>query len=265
MMTVLVPLAKRHREAFNLTGAWAWVNATYGNGYGYPNFLMGWLDSAPRGNLPSFPPSFGDKSKDRNARALTFEAMELFLWRINDVAPHVVSFFVGQALNHRVGTWNSNGGLGFAEVLQAAGAAQSLGSLLVIPEQDRWRYNTTRRGVPGSMLLPAQVCSTLGMNILRHAGVFKSTSEDFQATEIQCWDAYSLALWDSDRVGDGRPAICKQADPLNNLCQLSGNYTFYLQQAQNGGFNTRVPYAHMNEKCWTLNPAPYNHQGCTKP
>lgn len=266
MATVWVPLRKDYSANFNLSSAWSWVNKTLGNAYSYETFLLSWIDNAGYpGNFPRFPPDFV-------SRGLTAEALELFFWNLNAVAPMAVNFFMGQALNHRVGTWNSNGGLGFAETLQAAGEKSkaagkpvsnaSFANLLTIPEQDDWLYNTTRRGTKGSLLLPAQVCSTFAMNVLRHGGVFDTTSRNFYAAEQDCWDVYSLAIFDDTQIGENRPSICKQADPANPLCQLTGGFTFYLQTSQNGGFNSRRPFSYMGIRCMSQNPAPANRNGC---
>ena len=247
---VLVPLKAALRAKFNVTAAWAWVNKTLGNEYGYHNFFFGLIDTRSD-NLPCFPPF-------PSQRCLAPEHVELVMRTVDNFSPKTADTFFGQALNHRAGTR----GLNISEVLFTAGTQQGLdvAGLMKVVEEDAWLYNATRRGVNGTLQIPSQVCSTLGCNTLRAAGVFDGVGE-FQCAEMTVWDYFSLDIFDKSRMGAGRPQACIDTDPDNYLCQITGTWVFDLQR----DVNTRAPFAHMGNDCATRNPAPYNHTGCYAP
>jgi hypothetical protein len=68
-------------------------------------------------------------------------------------------------------------------------------------------------------------------NMWKAAGLFKDINDDLQCVEQTNFDDYSMTLF-----GD-------------SYRQIIGDYTLALNS-----FNTRKPYAHMDEKCESLAP-----------
>ena len=63
---------------------------------------------------------------------------------------------------------------------------------------------------------------------------------------------------DDNKLGEGRPQVCRDADPTNPMCQLMGNYTFHATP----DFNTRSLYKFMGQNCSSLAPNFARNQGC---
>lgn len=89
---VHMPLSAAARAQFNETAAIEFFKATEGLPYGYHNFLFGWIDTAEDNYPPLIPPG------------LLPIALSIF----EDFDPIVSDIFVGQALNHRLGTQGLN-------------------------------------------------------------------------------------------------------------------------------------------------------------
>ena len=247
---VMVPLAKEFSDSFNLTAAWDWVNANYGNEYGYHNFFFGWIDTE-EDNYPCFAPGYD--------RCLTWAHVDLVMRVIDSVLPSLATKFFGEALNHRAGT----AGLRIPDVLWQAAVQKGLTGpqLMKVPEQDNWKYSITNLYRNGTFQGPSQVCSVLGCNVLRAAGVFDSIHGDFQCAELSVWDVFSLKIFDESRMNSGRPQACIAADPANPLCQLTGEWTFNLLS----DVNTRTPFVNISNYCAGKGPHPYNRTGCFSP
>ena len=248
---VWVPLHPVLSAQFNLTAAWSHVNQMLGNSYGYFNFFFGWVDTL-EDNYPCLPWKF--------SRCLTYDVVEYVMLMLDEEVHELANTFFGQALNHRAQTGNLNG-----RILDALHhAAVHLGIddgrvLMSLPEQDAWRYNSTKRGVPGHVMLPSQVCSSFACSTLRAAGVFRQQIDDeIQCTEIDVYDIFSMKIFDAAQFGSGRPSACVESDPDNTLCQLTGTWTFNLIQ----NVNTRPLSRNMSQHCASRNPSPYNHTGC---
>jgi hypothetical protein len=246
----LVPLNRSFSDNFNLTAAWEVVNRVLGNEYGFHNFIFGWIDTAQL-NYPCLPPDFD--------RCLVWEHFEQFFFGLDEILPSLVNKFVGEALNHRAKTQ----GLNFANVLYQGYLNTGLDSadLMAVVEQDQWTYSITRKGVNGTFQGPSMVCSTLGCNILRAAGVFQEIDGELQCAEIDVWDMFSLKIFDQHRMAQGRPNACREADPDNELCQLSGTWTFHLLT----DVNTRPMARNISFHCASQGPHPYNREGCFSP
>ena len=248
---VLAPLDPSASSSFNSTLAWAHVSSMLGNSYGFYNFFFGWVDTE-EDNYPCMPWAF--------ERCLSYDIVEYFILILDDIVPEVSNLLFGQALNHRAQTGNLH--LPIIQTLFQAGTGplqMPSRKLMTVPESDQWLYNSTKHGVPGRVMLPSQVCSSFACSTLRAAGVFDaSINGNITCTEIDVWDIFSLKIFDASRFGNGRPAPCQAADPGNNLCQLSGNWTFHLLQ----DVNTRPLKEQMSLNCASRNPSPYNHTGC---
>eukprot|EP00455_Lapot_gusevi_P053136 TRINITY_DN8223_c0_g2_i2.p2 TRINITY_DN8223_c0_g2~~TRINITY_DN8223_c0_g2_i2.p2 ORF type:complete len:172 (-),score=41.76 TRINITY_DN8223_c0_g2_i2:191-706(-) len=161
-----------------------------------------------------------------------------------------------QALQHRAGLWPSN-----ASVVECFKTAQqqlnlNFTQLYTIVERDDWLYNTTKVGVPA--VGKSMVCCVFVCNIWKAAGVFGNLTNEIQCAEQTLWDIFSMQIFDDAKMGNGRPDICKQYDPTNQLCQLTGNFTLNLKP----DVNTRPLYAHMGERCSSLGPAYIREPGC---
>lgn len=247
---VLVPLDPSLRAVFNNSAAWEHVNKFLGNQYGYFNFFFGWVDTEEK-NFPCFPWEW--------KRCLSSELVEFVMLFLDASVPEVASTFFGQALNHRAQTGVLD--MPISDVIYAASKhlAMSFKRLMTVPEDDAWLYNSTKRGVPGRQLLPSEVCSSFACSTLRAAGVFDaSIHSNITCTEIDVYDMFSMSIFDTTRMGDGRPTACLAADPHNNLCQLSGGWTFHLVE----DMNTRPVTPQMSLHCASRNPVPYDREGC---
>lgn len=247
---VMAPLNASLRALFNVTEAWMHIHRFLGNEYGYFNFFFGWVDTE-EDNYPCMPWEWD--------RCLTSALVEYVMLFLDASVPEVASTFFGQALNHRAATGVLN--MSIANVLHLAGTQRSLSAkqLMTIPENDTWLYNSTKRGVPGRQLLPSEVCSSFACSTLRAGGVFEpSIGSNITCTEIDVWDIFAMKMFDTSRMGPNRPAPCVAADPNNNLCQLSGTWTFALVEDA----NTRPLQPQMSLHCASQNPVPYNRDGC---
>lgn len=247
---VMSPLDPALRAVFNNTAAWEHVQKYLGNEYGYFNFFFGWVDTEEK-NFPCFPWEWD--------RCLSSDIVEYVMLFLDASIPEVASTFFGQALNHRANTGVLD--MSIADVAYYAGTRlnMSLKTLMTVPEDDSWLYNSTRRGEPGRQLLPSEVCSTFACSTLRAAGVFEhSINSNITCTEIDVWDMFSMKIFDTARMGSGRPQSCINADPENNLCQLSGTWTFRLIEDA----NTRPVEPQMSLRCASRNPVPYDREGC---
>lgn len=246
---VMAPLSSS--MDFNVTAAWEHVHQFLGNSYGYFNFFFGWVDTE-EDNYPCMPNSW--------ERCLSYSLVEYVMLFLDEVVPEVANIFFGQALNHRIGA-SDRLGQSISETLQFA--RQSLGlsgrKLMTVPESDAWLYNSTKLGVPGRLMLPSQVCSSFACSTLQAAGSFERViASNITCTEIDVWDIFSFRMFDEQRMNEGRPAACVDADPSNALCQLSGTWTFHLMD----DVNSRLLQPQMSHHCASRNPRPYNRTGC---
>lgn len=145
------------------------------------------------------------------------------------------------------------------EVLFQADAAfnVSFDTLAAVPEQDSWRYRTTRNGAPTTGR--AMVCTVFSCNVLKAGGVFDAVGRDnVQCGEQTTWDIVSAALYDVKRIGANRPPSCVEADPDNELCQLMGDWTLRALP----DFNSRGLYANMGNACPSKAPAFMRPSNC---
>jgi len=153
-----------------------------------------------------------------------------------------------QPLNKRLGTE----GLNISDLYEyAQQQGISFTDLITMPEQDSWVYEN-EGGVKG----PSMVCDVFVTSLWKHGGLFGNISDEIQATEFTNWDAYSLAIFDSNYI-NSRPQQCKVADPNLPYCQLMGAYQLMLDD-----WNTFVPYPHMRERCPGLPPHYEKPIGC---
>lgn len=137
------------------------------------------------------------------------------------------------------GTW--------AEMMQAAYTKfhGKVSDLLKVPEQDSWLYDTTRYGK--KMQGPSRMCDSLVCSLWKAGGLFGDLKDDIQCSEFTNWDAWGLQLFDPNWP-EKRPDVCKQNDPENEFCQLSGEYTLHLRTPMYW-WNERPLVAHMAENC----------------
>ena len=72
---------------------------------------------------------------------------------------------------------------------------------------------------------------------------------------LQIRDAYMLKFFEDDI--SRLPSWCIVTDPATPFCQILGQYEMELP-----GYNTIVPYAHMDERCPSLPPTYNRPRGC---
>ena len=220
----ILPLAPAMESRFNSSAAEAFIEATVGGPYGYHNFLWGFVDT-PSDNWP-YP--------------VTWEFLEFAFSWVERLDSAIGAEMWGLAMNKRLGTSNMTTVQG--SVLAAArNPPLNYGELMALPEQDKWVY-------PNGL---SMVCDVYACEILKHGGIF---DVDFQCTEMQNGDFYSLDIFD---LKSPRPKACQEADPAVPYCMLMGDWLLELP-----GVNTVTPYANMDEKCPSLPPKYARPTGC---
>lgn len=244
---VLVPLSPQFASAFDASKAHDFFLANEGLDYGFQVFLFGWIDTA-NNNFPCVPSDY--------TVCLTAIAAEVVATLVDEFMGATTENIFRQALQHRVGLWPGN-----ASVVECFQTAQqqfnwNFTQLYTIVERDDWVYNTTKVGAPA--VGKSMVCCVFVCNMWKAAGVFGNLTHDIQCAEQTLWDIFSMQIFDDSKMYDGRPEICKQYDPNNQLCQLTGNFTLNLKP----DVNTRPLYAHMGERCSSIGPAYIREPGC---
>eukprot|EP01061_Rhynchopus_euleeides_P020964 TRINITY_DN340_c0_g1_i1.p1 TRINITY_DN340_c0_g1~~TRINITY_DN340_c0_g1_i1.p1 ORF type:complete len:659 (+),score=214.45 TRINITY_DN340_c0_g1_i1:77-1978(+) len=231
---VWAPLDPEQRAKLDAEKMWAFFNETSGFDYGYNNMLWGWVDTEAN-NYPCLPPDY--------ATCLTWDIMEVLFAVGHRLLPQLGDRLVVQAWNHRV---NSTG-LTPDEVFMRAETVLNISSASIptIVEQDSWRYNTTRNGVPA--VGRSMVCCVFVCHMWKAGGLFGDA--DVNCGELTNLDDYSLGIFNKALTGENRPNVCKEADPENELCQLVGPYTLNLNH-----FNEGKVYSGMAEHCPSWNP-----------
>lgn len=245
--TVLVPLAPKFASLFDANKAYDFFSANQGLNYGFQVFLFGWLDTQTA-NFPCVPSDY--------TVCLTSTSAEVIAVLLDSIMGGTPENIFRQALQHRTGLWP-----GDASVLDCimTGKQQfgyNFTDLYTIVERDDWDYNTTRNGEPS--VGKAMVCCVFVCNLWKAAGVFGNLTQDIQCSEQTLWDIFSMQIFDDTKMGSGRPQICQQYDPNNQLCQLTGNFTLNLKP----DVNTRPLYAHMGERCSSTGPDYIRQPGC---
>jgi len=235
---VLSPLAPEYQKIFdsNVDAVAAWFETVEGLPYGFHNLIFGWVDTAE----DNYPPPLSSH--------LTMVMVPV----INDLMNYLMNSTTydiwNQPLNKRLGTT----GLTVTDLYEyAQQKGISFTDLITIVEEDSWNYEN-EGGVSG----PSMVCDVLVMRIWKAGGIFGNLTDLIQAGEFTNWDAYSMAIFDSNYVNT-RPQQCKDADPNLPYCQIMGEFQLMLNN-----WNTFEPYAHMRERCPTLPPLYQKPIGC---
>lgn len=237
--TVVVPLSDKYRAMFNATAAADFFYAYKGVDYGYAAMLFSWLDTVTE-NFPCVPPNYD--------RCLFPETAEIIAVLIDRILGSSHQNMFRQALAHRVNLWPAS-----STVLNTLMVAQKQQNktfidLYQIPEQDSWRYNTTRDGLNATS--KSMVCCVFVCNMWKAAGIFSEIGNEINCGEQTNWDIYSMAIFNASKFGTGRPEICQKVDPLNPLCQVTGNLTFVLVP----DVNSRPLYKNMGTTCPSKGP-----------
>ena len=84
-----------------------------------------------------------------------------------------------------------------------------------ITEKDGWLYETTRDGKP--VVSYSMVCNVFVCNVWKAGGLFNDT--DVNCGDSSVNDNYKLKMYQDPEL---RPDICKEMDPENPLCQITG-------------------------------------------
>ena len=251
---VHVPLSAAARAKFDTNKALDFFRANEGVDYGYSSFLFGWIDTA-KDNFPCTPASNYTSCLDGPfALQLAATLDEVFAEEHNN--------FFRQALAHRAGRWDADPAKtpGVLESVRHAATTRGLSfeELIQIPERDTWLYQTKYNGRDEVAIGRSMVCCAFVCHMWKAGGLFDSLGDRFACGEQTLWDIYSMRIFDEGRMGAGRPAVCKAADPQNPLCQLMGAVTMHLAP----DVNTRDLYPNMGERCGALPPEFIRPQQC---
>jgi hypothetical protein len=248
-MSAVVPLSADIRANFNRTAAWAFLQRHMDQEYGFQNLFFSWVDTVNH-NYPCFPPDF--------KRCLAVEHFEyLALWA-DRLSPALGNKMFGQAFDNRIGA-----PVGSTSVLAALRAARAranatFGDLMSAVELDSYRYDTRhdRKPVVGRSMM----CSVFVCFALREAGVFGAVGDQIQCQEQTPWNLANMKLFDDALLGDGRPKACRDANPDTPLCQVTGDYTYYVNSPPD--FNSRAPFAGIGQSCASRSPGYYFDPKC---
>lgn len=248
MSILLAPLAPEYRAKFDVAKAWEFFRAHEGLNYGFANFLFGWVDQTSS-NFPCLPPDY--------KTCLMKEAVEQLALILDKLLGADNSNIFRQAINHRAGVSGMTVLGAFYAANQRAGNAVLFSDLYTKVEQDSWTYNMTWNNGTTTQA-QCSVCCVFVCRMWKAAGLFSEIDNEINCGEQTLWDIFSMNIYDSNKLGNNRPQVCKQADPNNNLCQLIGQVTLHGKP----DFNTRKLYKHMGEKCSSVAPDYAREPGC---
>ena len=245
---LLAPLSPEASAAFDSKKAIGYFKENAGNNYGFLNMLWTWID-VKNDNFPCLPPNY-DYCFGR-------QVFEMTIALLDDLMGDSHTNPARQALNFRINTTN----LSITEIMQYAGETLHIEffDVYVRPEQDSWMYNTLQNGKPH--IGRSNICCVFVCGMWKSGGMFDKLYGDtngIQCGEQTLWDIFSMKIYDDNKLGVGRPQVCRDADPTNPMCQLMGNYTFHATP----DFNTRSVYKNMGQNCSSLAPNFTRNQGC---
>ena len=172
---VWAPLNAAAREKYNETAALEFFRSVEGMDYGFRTLLWGWIDDAVA-NLPCLPPDF-------ESSCLSWSYFEASLAEL-DRHTGLGRMIWNPGMAKRLSVSDE---LRTAELYQLA-AEKGLSSLDLIrmPEQDSWRYNTTRNGEPYEG--QDMVCDVFVCNMWKAGGLFGDVADAINCGEMTNWD-----------------------------------------------------------------------------
>ncbi|CAA7405610.1 unnamed protein product [Spirodela intermedia] len=216
----LLPLHPEMRAKFNEAAAWEYARSMEGKPYGYHNMIFSWIDTVDSNfPLPADP---------------NLVASFMAVW--NHLQPDYAPILWDEALNKRLGTQ----GLSFPEIMvevERRRGGMSFAELLAVPERDEWVYSDG----------PSASCIAFVIGMYKAAGLFGPIASSIHVTEFTIKDAYSLKFFEDN--SSRLPGWCEEAAAAPPFCQVLGKYRMEFP-----GYNSVLPYAHMNERCPTLPP-----------
>ena len=156
----------------NLDNILEWWSKNEGTGYGYPNFIWGWVDTI-NCNFP--------KPLDSHLFTLTVSFLDRY-----DMLTYNITQMIVDPLNKRLETY-----YGLNETLTWNGMLDwsymtntTLWYLGILPEKDNWLYENKF----------SRVCNTLILTLFKLVGI---VPESIQVTEFTPKDFYQLKIWDN--------------------------------------------------------------------
>uniref|UniRef100_A0A1D1Z7L2 Uncharacterized protein n=1 Tax=Anthurium amnicola TaxID=1678845 RepID=A0A1D1Z7L2_9ARAE len=223
----LLPLHPDMRAKFNETAAWEYARSMSGKPYGFHNMIFSWIDTIE----DNYPPPL-------NAHLV---ASFMTVW--NQLQPNYAPNLWNEGLNIRLGTE----GLSLAQIIvESEKQGLSFAGLLTIPEQDNWTYSDGK----------SASCIGFILQMYKEAGLFGTNASSIQVTEFTIKDAYTLKFFEDNSTR--LPEWCKEGDgTVLSFCQIRGKYRMELP-----GYNSMLPYPHMNEQCPSLPPDYRRPKGC---
>lgn len=248
--TVWAPLSPEKRAQFDNDAAVKQFWDLHGLDYGYENMFTGWIDLV-KDNYPCTYPDF-------KSQCLEYSHWEIVWGNVDKLVPSLGWQMVGQSWARRLNVWQPQR-VPLPELLQTA-AAQNISAevLSTMVEKDDYLYAMPRYvGEANQTTVTdgrAMVCCVFVCNTWKAGGLFAGIQDDVNCAELGNFDAYTLNVLDPKPQ---RPQICKDADPDNDLCQITGKYTLNLKH-----LGATEPYKHMFEKCSSLPPLYKRAAGC---
>lgn len=230
---VHAPLNAENRAKFNVTAALEFFSTVEGLNYGYHNMLWGWIDTL-KDNYPCVPPY----PVTEDSTCLQWDLVMTLFSVLNKGIPALGDLLFKQAWNFRLNTT----GLEPPQLYQlAASKGMNPAEIPTIPEQDAWKYNTTRYGKPA--VGESMVCCVFVCHMWKAGGIFGEHQEN--CGEFTNADDYRLTIFETSPP----PAMCQKADPGNPVCQLLGSETLTLND-----YHTKDIFTLMDQTCPSLPP-----------
>jgi len=216
---VWAPLSAEARAKYNETAALEFFRSVEGLDYGFRTLLWSWLDTESA-NFPCLPPDF-------SSNCASWEFLEALIAYVDRYVPDIGYMIWNPGMAKRLGVSDTLRTSDLYKIAVESGI--STAKLITIPEQDAWKYNTTRNGEPA--VGQDMVCCVFVCNMWKSAGLFGDLAEEINCGELTNWDDYVLTI----------------LDPAYH--QILGNYTLNFNN-----YNSKTPYAHMGENCPGLPP-----------
>lgn len=223
------PLSEENSKKFNSTKAYEWIKKRIGQKYGLKCYFAGGYDT----------------TKDTLPEYLSPDHITMFMDILEKIEETKLkaTYFFSSPMNARLGTK----GLNISEIgLECSKRGLILEEVFAMPELESYFENYGEEN---------WVCSAIVMKVYMEAGVLNHL--DILPSEFLPRDIYQMKIFDEHFNTTWMPKECKEADPGLNYCQILGKYRIIAE-----GYNTIIPYDHMNNNCPIRPPKYYRPDGC---
>lgn len=168
---------------------------------------------------------------DRNVPEFIPQDFFVILFSILEkLNPEQIRVMVAEGINMRLNTTN----LTIPKlVAEAARRNMTIEEVIAMPEKEEYTYSNGKN----------YICSSIVVKYLKEAGIFDGLN--IESPEFTPYDVYMLKIYDTENL----PKICQEKNPELPFCLLAGKYLIDPK-----GYNSIIPYSHMNERCPSAAP-----------